>query len=319
MSVAVFLATVGTVLGASEAGESTGRAIELLDDTRFERGFLVWDPAPGKHVGRGTLRPTDGLERPAWGLAQWHSRFSLAGAEAEPLASGAVRFFDGAKAVTFRLAEHGGADLVLALDARTEYEGRAPAKGATWPHLLVERDLLARPALSELEAVPLRLSCRLLKSETSKPPGWDGRRHVAQFVFYLTVQNHNRRSPGYGDYLWFGLLLYDTRHRIPPGYAALDRGTAQKQGTGKFIYQPAGTRYTEKSLHDGDWTTIDTDLLPLIREGLDTAWQRGYLVDSRDPADYRLSGMNMGWEVTGPFDVAVAVKDQRLEALLEER
>ena len=48
-------------------------------------------------------------------------------------------------------------------------------------------------------------------------------------------------------------------------------------------------------------------------ESLKTAWERGYLKDSRDPADYRLGGMNMGWEVTGPIDVAVQVKGLEFE------
>jgi hypothetical protein len=38
------------------------------------------------------------------------------------------------------------------------------------------------------------------------------------------------------------------------------------------------------------------------------------LLDSQDLADYKIGGMNMGWEVTGPFDVAVQVKDLKLEA-----
>ena len=79
----------------------SSRAVILLDDTRFERGFTVWDPAPGKHVARGILKPDSAEGEPVWGLAQWHSRFSLEGTEAERLSSGAVRFFDGAKAVTF--------------------------------------------------------------------------------------------------------------------------------------------------------------------------------------------------------------------------
>lgn len=294
--------------------EASEPAIQLLDDTRFERGFTVWDPAPGKHVKSGSLRPTEGGGQPVWGLAQWYSRFDLAEARPQRLASGAVRFFDGAKAVTFGSPDSDGADAVFALDGRTEYGGRVPQRGDPWPHLLAERKLAAHPALSEVTAVPFRVSCRLLRSETSKPPGWDDRRHVGQFVFYLSVQNQNRRSPGFGDYLWFGLMLYDSRYRMPPGYAALDRGSAKKLGTGKFIFQSASTRYTDASLHDGDWVTIDADLLPLIHEGLKSAWDAGFLEKSRRESDYRLGGMNMGWEVTGPLDVAAQVRELRLEA-----
>ena len=312
---AVLALAIAQLSCRAEANEG---AVKLLDDTRFERGFTVWDPAPGKHVKSGSLRPSEGRQEPVWGLAQWYSRFDLAEARPERMASGAVRFFDGAKAVTFGAANSDEADAVFALNGRTEYDGRVPRQGDPWPHLLAERSLLAHPALSEITAVRFRISCRLTGSETPKPPGWDDRRHVGQFVFYLSVQNRDRRSPGSGDYLWFGLMLYDSRYRMPPGYAAPDRGSARKLGTGKFIFQPACIRYTDASLHDGDWVTIDADLLPLIREGLTSAWDAGFLADSRRESDYRLGGMNMGWEVTGPLDVAVQVRGLHLEATLAD-
>jgi hypothetical protein len=62
--------------------------------------------------------------------------------------------------------------------------------------------------------------------------------------------------------------------------------------------------------------TIDRDLLPLVQEGLVTAWQRGYLQDSHEKSDYCLGGMNTGWEVTGPLDVEMQVAGLRLEATL---
>ena len=52
-------------------------------------------------------------------------------------------------------------------------------------------------------------------------------------------------------------------------------------------------------------------------EGLEVAWERGYLKDSHDPSDYRLSGMNTGWEVTGPIDVEMQVRGLRLEARMK--
>ena len=239
----------------------------------------------------------------------------LAGAEAEKLPSGAVRFFDGAKAVTFGPPGSPEADLILALDARAEYQNRVPEPGDAWPHLLVERKLLHHPAITELEAVRFRLNYRLLKAEIDELPGFDPRRNAAQFLFYVTIQNRNRESPGYGDYLWFGLRLYDSRHRIPPAYAAADFSTSKKKGTGKFIFHPDMNRVTQKSTHDGEWVEIDADLLPFMLEALKNAWERGYLGDSHDLNDYRLGGMNMGWEITGPIDTAVQVKGLNFEAV----
>jgi len=251
---------------------------------------------------------------PVWGLAQWHSRFSLGQAQPERRSDGSVRFFDGAKSVTFFPAG-AAADLALALGGNTEYSGKAPQPGDPWPHLLIERSLLAHPAITELLSVRFQIRFRLVKADVHRPDGFDARRHTAQFLFYLTVQNRNRESPGFGDYFWFGVPMYDTRFRIPRAHKALDKGSKKKPGTGKFIFNPSGNRYTTQSAHDRHWITIDKNLLPLIREGLETAWQRGYLQDSHNPSDYRLSSMNLGWEVTGPLDVEVHIQGLRLEAI----
>ena len=61
-------------------------------------------------------------------------------------------------------------------------------------------------------------------------------------------------------------------------------------------------------------------LLPLLAQGLRTAWQRGYLKDSQSLADYRIAGINLGWEVPGIFDVAMRVRNLSLQVTrLENR
>jgi len=301
------------VVGAAEQTEST---IALLDDTRFERGFTVWSPTPGSHVKEGSLRPNKDAPEPVWGLAQWHSRFTLAETEPQRMPDGAIRFADGAKSVTF-FPLGSDADVAFGLLGTIEYEGKAPKPGDPWSHLLAERKLAANPSIKELEALPLFVQYRLVEERVSQPEGFTPRRHTAQFVFYITVQNRNRQSPGFGDYYWFGVPMYDTRYRIPKAHKATDVGSDRKPATGKFIFNPGGDKYTTQSAHDRQWVTIERDLLPLVREGLETAWQRGYLKDSHNPADYRLGGMNTGWEVTGPIDVEMQIRGLRLEAVMK--
>lgn len=299
------------------AAANAEQVVPLLDDTRFERGFTVWSPEPGSHVSQGVIRPWPGEGEPVWGLAQWHSRFTLAQAERVERDDGSVRYFDGAKSVVFYPPD-AEADLALGLDGATEYRRKAPAAGDPWPHLLAERSLAAHPRLTELETVRLSVRYRLVRAQLDEPPGHDPRRHTAQFVFYITVQNRNRQSSGFGDYYWFGVPMYDARYRFPREHKARDVGSDRKPATGKFIFNPSGEVYTSQSAHDGDWVTIEKDLLPLMREGLNTAWQRGYLRDSQDPADYRLGGMNTGWEVTGCWNVELQIDQLRLEAVRKE-
>jgi hypothetical protein len=309
-------AILGIAQAAAEAADgSRGEVVRLLDDTRFQRGFVVLSPTPGRRQKQGIIGPAGTAGEPHWSLAQWHSRFSLAEATRKESPSGDVVYRDRAKAVTFHRAG-ARADISLALNGNVEYRGLAPKPGDPWPHLLAQRRLAAHPNVAEMRRLPLAISYRLVKAEVHRPEGFDRRRHTAQFVFYITVQNRNRQSPGFSDYYWFGVPLYDTRYRLPRAHKALDKGSDRKPATGKFIFNPAGSRYTTDSAHDGDWVSIEKDLLPLVREGLRAAWERGYLADSRDPADYRLMAMNFGWEVTGPLEVEMQVADLSLEAVL---
>jgi hypothetical protein len=262
------------------------------------------------------VAPYDATTEPVWGLAQWHSHFTLADAQRERLADGAPRFSDGAKSVTF-FPPAAEADIAFGLNGNIEYGGRAPQVGDPWPHLLAERQLCVHPAVTDLASVRMAIRYRLVRAAVHRPEGFDSRRHTAQFVFYITVQNRNRRSAGFRDYFWFGVPMYDARYRLPRAHKAVDRGSDRKPATGKFIFNPGGRNYTTRSAHEGDWVSIDRDLLPLIHEGLETAWSRGYLQDSRDKADYRLMAMNIGWEVTGPLDVEMQLAGLRLEVTLK--
>ena len=241
LGLALCLASIDAVVAAQPGP----LRVPLLDDSRFERGFTVWSPSPGKHVKDGIIRPNAAIFEPIWGLAQWHSRFTLAGAKAQSMPDGTVRFFDGGKSVTF-FPRGSEADIAFGLQGALEYEGKAPSPGDPWPHLLAERALAAHPPITELEALPFFVQYRLVKEEVSRPQGFTPDRHTAQFVFYITVQNRNENSTGFGDYYWFGVPMYDTRYPIPTAHMAMDVGSDRKPATGKFIFNPGGDKYTSQ-------------------------------------------------------------------------
>ena len=56
----------------------------------------------------------------------------------------------------------------------------------------------------------------------------------------------------------------------------------------------------------------------MIREALETAWARGFLTESRALADYRITSLNLGWEVPGIFDVAMQVRGLSLKVRLPD-
>ena len=142
-------------------------------------------------------------------------------------------------------------------------------------------------------------------------PGYSPQLHAAQNQIYFTLQNRNPKSAGYGQLLWFGVPIYDDRERIPKSYQAKDAG--KEDASGMFIYLVDGREFTARSLHDKEWVTIDNDLLPLMCTGLQAAWKSGFLKDSRSLADYQITGMNLGWEVPGSFNVEMQVRDLSLK------
>lgn len=281
-------------------------AVQLIRDPDFQNGFMLQRPEPGKRVECGVARGPGGIPA-VWDLAQWTSKFHFD--ESTPVgraAGGAFVLANPARRVVF-----GGDDGVLSLGVNTgpEYGDRLRQKGEPWVHLLVSQRFATHPRLGDLDSIRLRLDARLARFEELQP-GQHPHTHAAHCMMFITVQNLDRKSPGHGDYLWFGIPIYDNRYREIRTYAAPDSA-----GSGKFIYTPAPVPPPAPNIHDGQWTTFDLDLLPAMREGFAVARGRGFLkhLDSAD--DYRLGGMNLGWEMPGTYDVEIQIRGLRLTAI----
>jgi hypothetical protein len=283
---------------------------ELLRDPHFQRGFWLLAPEPGRRVSLGRLPGPDTTEPVVWDLAQWSSRHPLSPDPPQRSAAGQWGFANRAKSVTLAPPGHEAADLILAVNAGAEYGAQPRAAGDPWVHLLVQQDLAEPPALAELASARFQVEARLRKAVKLPMTSYAPDLHAAQFQVFLSVQNLNRASAGYGQYLWFGIPLYDDRHRVAPAHKAQDMG-----GTQMFIFTPSGDTYTRESAHDYGWVRIDHDLLPLMRKGLAAAWQAGFLQDSRALTDYRIAALNLGWELPGAFDVEMQVRHLSLRVI----
>ncbi|NSW58067.1 MAG: hypothetical protein HPY44_18840 [Armatimonadetes bacterium] len=284
---------------------------ELLRDPSFRKGFHVLDPAPGRKVRTGTLQPPGAPAEPVWELAQWHSRFTLLGAEPIAGPEGSVEFRNEGKSIIFGEPETSLADLSLGVNAIAEYGEHLRVPPEPWPHLLVSQELDGMPRLTDFSRLLFHLEAKLLKCEAGPHEGIVRNRHAIQFVGFITVQNRNRASEGYGDFLWFGIPVYDNRTEFAKPFMAPD------QAHQKFIYTPGGEAYTGTSVHSGEWTTLSADLVPLIRKGLEEAWSRGHLPTSRNIEDFRLTGFSLGWEAPGPYHAAIQIRDLSIRAIAD--
>jgi hypothetical protein len=280
---------------------------ELIRDPHFQSGFHLIDPKPGQRVAYARLAGVSEESEPAWDLDQWSSRFPVTAVAPRPLKPEVRRWANPGKTVTQGAPGTEEADLALGVNAIEEYDRRARKEGEPWVHLLVEQSFTHPPALTEIHSARLKLKARLLRSELHRTPEHSPDRHAAQFQLFLMLQNRNRDSAGHGKLVWFGVPVYDDRSRFPKEHKHQDTG-----GTSMFIFTPGGAEYADRSAHDRDWIRVDKDLRPLFLEALETAWKRGFLTESRDLSDYRITGLNLGWEVPGLFDVEMQVRDLSL-------
>jgi hypothetical protein len=202
------------------------------------------------------------------------------------------------------------ADLSLGVNASLEYGGRARQSSSDpWVHLLLQQEIEDPPSLVDLASCHFHIEAKLNRSKFHRTDDYTPSRHAAQFQVFLSVANRNPKSPGYRQYVWFGIPIYDDRSRMPPAYQAFDSAD-----TKMFINTVAADAFTKESVQDSQWVVFEADLLPLVSEALATAGQRGFLAGWREPADFRVAAVFIGWEVPGIFDVEMQVRNLSLKA-----
>lgn len=284
---------------------------ELVRDPHFQSGFLLLEVKPGQRKVYGEALDEAATAKPVWDLAQWSSKFPLNATRVPRSAEGVLCFTNRAKRVCLGGRASADADLALGVNASAEYGNRArKSPEEPWVHLLVQQDIAEPPSLTDLASCRFHVEARLKHSKLFRTDDYTPARHAAQFLIFLTIANRNPQSAGFGQYLWFGIPIYDDRHRMSPSYQAQDFAD-----TKMFIYTVAAEALSQTSTHDGQWVTFARDLLPLMRDGLEAGWKRGFLPGSRELADYRVTSICLGWEVPGIFDVEVQLRNLSLLAV----
>lgn len=310
-AIRVLIATL--LLAATNRGTAAAAAVELIADADFRRGVRATEAGGADYVVRWS-----GSENPVWRINHHHSQSSFLNRAAYRMNPQGFRFEDEFSSLVVHPAD-GTADVILGLNADREFGGTYRRAGEPWPHAYLTQRISApnghlgaqSPTMAELAAVDFAVEVRLLHDRRNLAAGHNPAIHAAQFVCFFTIQNLNRQSKGYGDYYWFGVLLYDDRHPVTRRHAMRDRGSPLKRGTEKLIYDVGVAPFTQEVVGQGRWVSVRGDLLPHFRAGLQEAWKQGYLPASQDFNDYRIGGLVLGWEVTGRNEVALAVRGLR--------
>jgi len=286
----------------------------LFADTQFQQGFLLSypDTSKGRSI-EATLNLGNDKNKPAWRLCQWATKYSLADTQPVRNEQGDVTYQNQGKKVVIGGGRSPNRDLILEVRGKPEYGQTTRKFGQSWPHLLVEQDAVETYTLDALDQLRLKISFRLLNCQSNMAQDqYDPSLHAAQFQLFLIVKNVEAGSKDAGDYFWFGVPFFDSRHDIPPSHMAKDAG--KKDATGKFIYAIDGRQVNTTPPANGDWIKMEKDLLAYIKDGLNEAVKNGYFSDSA-PEHYAVVNMNLGWEIPGSFDAAVQIRDFSLCAV----
>ena len=171
----------------------------LFADLKFRQGFLL--KYPSTSYGRKTeavLDFGDAKNKPVWHLAQWGTQYSLAKAKCQKQANGDIFYENAGKKVLVREAGSENRDLILEVRGKAEYGENMRKPGESWPHLLVEQDVINIYPLSQLKELNFRVLLKLLHfAEHTNQKDFDPGLHAAQFQMFFVVRNIEKKIEGF--------------------------------------------------------------------------------------------------------------------------
>lgn len=270
----------------------------ILDDPDFSDGFLLkgmnsaTDPGVAKVIDYG-----DPSNVPKWGMAQWWSKFNLKDG-AETITEDDYVLEDVSKKVTLKRKK--GA-LSLGLKGSEEFESFNGVPPATWPHLLIEQGFREELYLKDADRIDVTLDFTLTKSENLRGGNLG---HHAQFAWFIYIVDTNPASEGFGNFLWFGLNIFDSTKAYAPASAQQDLAG----GPGNFIYTLGAQTFMPDRVRVNRNNGFTVDILPHIDAAIKSAQQKGFMTGT-SLKDCSVTGTNIGWEVFDRWDVGITLFD----------
>ncbi len=286
----------------------------LFADPYMKKGIAVTD-ADGNAQNSLVFPDSSGV--PEWSFAQWFTKYDISDYYKRSYSDGGATFtykskgktvngaYVPAKVLTVNSAK---ATVYMELNAEAEYD--EPRKdGEGWPHTLLSQDFSNNLVhVSECKELIMRMDYTITKCEDKMNGSANAGLHCAQFVWYITLQNRTAGHPDFGEYVWFGLNLWDNRNEGKPSaeWGAQDAG--KDDATGKFIYHPASDKFLPNGLCPsvGQKTEVTFAVLQSARRSFELAQERGYLKNTAWE-DLYVGGMNFGFENTGTYNSAVQI------------
>lgn len=304
-------------------------AYSLFPALDLNRGFAVsgLNSAEEYSIPRYTFlyNPAkDAGYRPNWKISQWNSGTSLR----DETKTAYKRNADGSYTVSndFKTVSYSPKTGILTMRLNASAYYKAPRKnGESWPHLLLSPvsdfygcttpDYAYYP--SNCEEMRLQLSCRLTDFTDYMGSRSNPNLHAAQLLLYLYVKGF--REDGTTAHMWFGIPIFDNRTQHLAEGGMIDSG--QQNASGEFIYAlpTRDTMHTTFVSDTGevipsrDWVDIDVDIIPYLHRALQLAQKNGFFTGITWD-NLVVTGMNLGFELPGTYDVECDFRDLKLTA-----
>ncbi len=299
---------------------------ELLADLTFSKGFAVTgfhsNSSGGKSVGYLTYDGLKASGNPDWKLAQWGCRKDIVSEHTFRRENGVMTYTDGGKYLRVNTDAVGCIELGIkgsveyTLDSAGRPRERLKAT-ENWPHILIEQAIetkLSRDCRRLCMEIDYQVEeCNSLVDRRNYPVNPD--MHAGQFQWFLMLQDGDEHSKSYGQNMWFGFSMFDTRTMdgTPSGFQAYDGG--KEDATGFFIYMPSlkDLAKTEGNRVESIPTTvigkricIKVDILPEIEKALKIV--QGYgVMQGANVGKMKVLSTNLGWELPGNYDVRAKI------------
>jgi len=325
-SAIILLAALFGIINAPFAqnnATSTTNSKELIPDRNFLNGFTVNSQKDSKnnfaYYKEGNFDYGKSGLVPMWVIAQWASGPDLwTNRLFTDLGNDNFKYSDNNKSKWITI-DTKTPSIALRIDSKPYYGDNDRKAGEEWPHLLIERgrfvnldDIPAEEAkfykVGEMEKLIVTMDVKLTDFQDWMGAKGNKNLHAAAYYLYLYLSSKS------GDFIWFGLPIFDNRNPSPGEYVAIDGGKAD--ASGKMIYLIASKEFfgNKSFFKDGKpfpsnkSLPIQIDILPFIKRAFSIGVNKGWLKQTKSANDFVVNGLNLGWEMPGTYRGEIVTK-----------
>lgn len=298
----------------------------LYQDLNFKNGFKVSKAFYGSNESphyeeKINLYEKYEQEPPIWTIAQWSSNFDImidgynlnqfdGGLVNEIVSNGKLVYGEEVPAKRVKVDSRDGS-IYLESNCQVEYT-QPRVSSDPWVHLLLEQSFGNNGNelvfIKDLKSLYVEANYTIEKFEDIMGDSANPSVHAAQLVWFITIQNRNVNSSGYGRYIWFGIPLWDNRSvgKQTAVYSAHDKGTDT------LIYSMASSDYLKYNggvIPDvNEKAKAKVDILNIVTNAFNNAKDKGYLANTNFE-DLAIGGTNFGFEMPGTYNIGVKIDD----------